>query len=156
MTKKLVKKQASLPAMPSFSEFDRIFDEFREDMEKSFFALSRTDFPKFPETTCDVIDEGKQLRVKMSVPGVTKKEVALSVTDTAIDIRAEHKEESEEKKKNFLRKERSNVSYKRILPLPDKIIPARVKSKLTDGILEIILPKAKPTKIQKKRTVRVQ
>lgn len=80
----------------------------------------------------------------------------MSVTDTAIDIRAEHKEESEEKKKNFLRKERSNVSYKRILPLPDKIIPARVKSKLTDGILEIILPKAKPTKIQKKRTVRVQ
>lgn len=76
MTKKLVKKQASLPAMPSFSEFDRIFDEFREDMEKSFFALSRTDFPKFPETTCDVIDEGKQLRVEMSVPCVTKKEVS--------------------------------------------------------------------------------
>ena len=87
----------------------------------------------------------------MNVPGVTKKEIILNVTDTAIEIHAEHKEESEERKKNFLRKERSNVSYDRILPLPGK-----VKSKLVDGILEITLPKIKTTKIQKKRSVKVQ
>ena len=68
-------------------------------------------------TSCDLIDEGKQFRVKMDVPGVKKNEIKLEVTDNSLEISAEHKEESEEKKKNYLRKERSHVSYYRTLPL---------------------------------------
>ena len=99
-----------------------IFDNFRRDLEKSFFSFPRIEFPSFPklqESTCDVIDEGKQFRVKVNVPGVTKKDIILNVSDNAVEIHAEHKEESEEKKKNYLRKERSEISYDRILPLPE-------------------------------------
>ena len=39
MAKKLVRKQTSFPMMPSFSEFDRVFDNFRRDVEKSFFQF---------------------------------------------------------------------------------------------------------------------
>ena len=159
MAKKPVKSSASVPQMLHFSEFDRVFDTFRRDLEKSLFSFPKIDFqsfPKFQESTCDVIDEGNQLRVKMNVPGVTKKDIVLNVSDNAIDIHAEHKEESEEKKKNYLRKERSEVSYDRILPLPEKILQGKVTSKLTDGVLEIILPKSKPTSVQKKRSIKVQ
>lgn len=159
MTKKPVKKLASLPQMLHFSEFDRVFDNFRRDLEKSFFSFPRIDFPSFPkfqESTCDVIDEGNQFRVKMNVPGVTKKDIVLNVSDNVMEIHAEHKEESEEKKKNYLRKERSEVSYDRVLPLPEKILQGKVTSKLIDGVLEITLPKSKPTSVQKKRLVKVQ
>ncbi len=158
MAKKPVKKPA-FPQMPSFSGFEGVFDNFRRDMEKSFFSFPRIEIPSFPnlqESSCDVIDEGKQLRVKINVPGVTKKDVHLNVTDNSLEISAEHKEESEEKRKNYLRKERSQVSYYRTLPLPDKISSGKTKAKLSDGVLEVTLPKSKPTSIQKKRSIKVQ
>ena len=158
MTKKPVKKTA-FPQMQSFSGFDRVFDNFRKDMEKSFLSFPRMEIPSFlklQESSCDVIDEGKQLRVKMNVPGVTKKDVNLNVTDNSLEVSAEHKEESEEKKKNFIRKERSQVSYYRTLPLPDKISSGKVRAKLSDGVLEVTLPKSKPTSVQKKRSIKVQ
>ncbi len=159
MAKKPIQKSTSFPQMLSFSELDRVFDNFRRDVEKSFLSFPRIDFPSFPklqETTCDVIDEGKQLRVKMNVPGVTKKDITLNVTENSLEVSAEHKKESEEKKKNYLRKERSQVSYYRTLPLPDKISSRKTKAKLTDGVLEITLPKSKPTSIQKKRSIKIQ
>ena len=158
MAKKPVKKPA-FPQMQSFSGFDEVFDNFRRDMEKSIFSFPRIEFPSFPnlqESSCDVIDEGKQLRVKMNIPGVTKKDVNLNVTDNSLEVSAEHKEESEEKKKNYLRKERSQVSYYRTLPLPDKISSGKVRAKLSDGVLEVTLPKSKPTSVQKKRSIKVQ
>ncbi|WP_420546091.1 Hsp20/alpha crystallin family protein [Nitrosopumilus sp.] len=159
MATKLAKKTTTPSSTSPFSEFDRVFENFRRDLEKSFTSFPRIELPslsKLQGTECDVIDEGKQLSVKVNLPGISKKEIHLNVTDSAMEIHAEHKEESEEKKKNYLRKERSQVAYSRILPLPEKIIPEKVKSKLTDGVLEVILPKVKPTPKSKKRSVTVQ
>ena len=151
----------------SWDNMDRAIQNFRKDMERaferpfsfhpSFPALpSFPEFPKMPETTCDVVDEGNQLRVKMNVPGVKKNEISLNVTDNSLEISAEHKESSEEKKKNYLRKERSEVSYYRTLPLPENVVSGKVKAKMTDGVLEVILPKTKQTPKPKKRSVTVQ
>ncbi|NND87069.1 MAG: Hsp20/alpha crystallin family protein [Nitrosopumilus sp.] len=130
-------------------DIDRSIDNLRKEMEKVFsnFPVS---IPKINQTTCDVIDEGKQFRVKMDVLGIKKNEIKLDVTENSLQISGQHKEESEEKKKNYLRKERSQVSYHRTLPLSEKVTTSQVKAKLTDGILEIILPKSKPTKVQQK------
>ena len=158
MAKKPVKKSKSLfSAMPSFSEFDRVFDNFRRDMEKSFLSFPRIDLPSLPklsESGCDVIDEGKQLRMKMNMPGLKKNEINLNVTDNSIEVTGEHKEE--EKKKNYLRKERHSMSYYQTIPLSEKVVPGKVKAKLTDGVLDVTLPKSKPTQVQKKKSVNVQ
>ena len=157
MVKKPVKNLASLPSKSSFSDFDRAFDNFRKDLEKSFSSFPRMDFPSFPklsETGCDIIDEGNQLRMKMNVPGLKKNEINLNVTDNSIEVTGEHKEE--EKKKNYLRKERHSMSYYQTIPLSEKVIPGKVKAKLTDGVLDVTLPKSKPTQVQKKKSVNVQ
>ena len=156
MVKKSAKKSKSLPTLSSFSEFDKVFDNFKRDLEKSFWSFPRLDFslPKMPETGCDIIDEGKQLRMKMNVPGLKKNEINVNVTDNAIEVTGEHKEE--EKKKNYLRKERRSLSYYQTIPLSEKVIPGKVKAKVTDGVLEVILPKNKPTPKSKKRSVKVQ
>jgi HSP20 family protein len=157
MAKKPAKKLASLPSKSSFSEFDKVFDNFRKDLEKSFSSFPRIDFSSFPkltETGCDVIDEGNQLRMKMNVPGLKKNEINLNVTDNSIEVTGEHKEE--EKKKNYLRKERHSMSYYQTIPLSEKVIPGKVKANLTDGVLDVTLPKSKPTVAQKKKSVKVQ
>jgi HSP20 family protein len=137
-------------------QLDRSIENLRKDMEKAFSSFPSISMPKMPEASCDVIDEGNQFRVKMNVPGVQKKDINLNVTDNSLEISAEHKEESEEKKKNYLRKERSDVSYYRTLPLPENVVSGKVKAKMTDGVLEVILPKTKPTPKPKKRSVTVQ
>ena len=157
MATKPVKKSTSVPKASAFSEFDRVFDNFRKDMEKAFSSFPKMDFPSFPkmsETGCDVIDEGNQLRMKMNVPGLKKNEINLNVTDNSIEVTGEHKEE--EKKKNYLRKERHSLSYYQTIPLSEKVVPGKVKAKLTDGVLDVILPKSKPTPAQRKKSVKVQ
>lgn len=155
-TKKPVKKSSAIPSLTSnWFDIDRSIENLRKEMEKAFSSFPSMPMPKM-HTSCDVIDEGKQFRVKMDVPGIKKNEIKLDVTENSIQISGEHKEESEDKKKNYLKKERSQVSYYRTLPLSENIITSKVKAKLSDGVLEITLPKAKPTKVQKKKSVSVQ
>jgi len=140
-------------------DIDKSIENLRKDMEKafsSFPSIHMPAIPKMPQTSCDVIDEGAQFRVKLDVPGVKKNEIKLQVTDNSIEVSAEHKESSEEKKKNYLRKERSQVSYYRALPLSENVVSGQVKAKLVDGVLDIILPKSKESKVSKKQSIQVQ
>jgi HSP20 family protein len=90
------------------------------------------------------------------MPGVKKDEIKLNITENSVEVSAEHKEEGEEKKKNFIRKERSQISYYRVLPLPERVDSSKATAKLTDGVLDITLPKTNPTSKQNKRSISVQ
>ena len=153
MAKKIAKPSSAVtPSRGSnWFDIDRSIESFRKEMEKAFSS-----FPpiSMPHTSCDIIDEGNQFRIKMDTPGIKKNELKLNVTDNSIEVTGEHKEE--EKKKNYLRKERHSVSYYQTIPFSEKIIPGQVKAKLTDGVLDITLPKTKPTPTQKKKSVNVQ
>ena len=156
--KKPVKKTEPVSLWKSsFRDMDKVFDNFRRDLERSFMSFPEISFPRFPkipETSCDIVDEGKQLRVTMDMPGIKKNEIDVNVTDNAIEVTGEHKEE--EKKKNYLRKERHHVSYYQTIPLSEKVVTGKVKAKLTDGVLDVVLPKSKPTKLSKKKPIKVQ
>ena len=156
-------KSKSTGIAPSWAtnwlDIDKSIENLRKDMEKafsSFPAIHMPSIPKMPQTSCDVIDEGNQFRVKLDVPGVKKNEIKLEVTDNSLEVSAEHKESSEEKKKNYLRKERSQISYYRSLPLAENVVSGQVKAKLLDGVLDITLPKAKQAKVSKKQSIQVQ
>ncbi|MFB5613132.1 MAG: Hsp20/alpha crystallin family protein [Nitrosarchaeum sp.] len=157
-TKNVPKKSTGITPLltSSWTDIERSIDNFRKDMEKTLSSFPAISMPKISNTSCDVIDEGSQFRVKMDVPGIKKNEIKLNVTENSIEVSAEHKEESEKKKTNYLRKERSHVSYYRSLPLSEKILSDKVSAKLTDGVLDIVLPKSKPTETQKKKSVSVQ
>ncbi|MGD2107616.1 MAG: Hsp20 family protein [Nitrosopumilaceae archaeon] len=113
ISKKPAKKSEPVALWKSrLTDMDRVFDNFRRDLEKSFAAFPEISFPRFQgilETSCDIVDEVNQLRVTMDMPGIKKNEIEVNVTDNAIEVTGEHKEE--EKKKNYLRKERHHISY---------------------------------------------
>ena len=155
-TKKLAKtSSAATPStVSSWFDINKSIDSLRQEMEKAFLTFPSISIPRMNHTSCDIIDEGTQFRVKMDTPGIQKNEIKLNVTENSIEVTGEHKEE--EKKKNFLRKERHSMSYYQTIPLSEKIIPDKVKAKLADGVLDIILPKSKPTPTPKKKAVNVQ
>jgi HSP20 family protein len=40
--------------------------------------------------------------------------------------------------------------------LSEKVVAGKVKAKLTDGVLDITVPKSKPTTISKKKSIQIQ
>lgn len=155
------KQELTTPSFWNFNwpDIDRVFESFRRDFERAFMSSPMTSQPTLPRiqnTHCDIIDEGDNLAIKVDLPGVKKNDIKLNVTDNSVEVSAEHREEEQEKRKNFLRKERSEVSYYRALPLPEKVVSSKAKAKLTDGILNITIPKIVPSPKPKKTSVSVQ
>lgn len=138
-----------------WSNLDRVFDNFRREFEKSLASFPAA-VPKMSSMTCDVADEGDRYVIKMDIPGVKKDEIKLNVSDNSLEVSAQHKEEGEEKKKNYIRKERSETSYYRTIPLPEKVVSNKTQAKLTDGILNVVIPKSVPTQKTKNAPIKVQ
>ena len=139
-------------------ELDRVFDNFRRDFERTFasFPVGLPALPSISSMSCDIVDEGDKFRINLDLPGVKKEEVKLNVTDNSIEISAEHKEQEEEKKKNYIRKERKELAYHRTLPLPEKVVSSKATAKLNNGILTIVIPKTTPTPKPKSSTIQIQ
>lgn len=140
------------------TDLDRVFDNMRRDFERSFSTMPFLAIPPMTVSSlsCDVVDEGDRYVINTDMPGISKDEVKLDVSDGTVEISAEHKEHEEEKKKNYVRKERKYLSYHRTLPLPEKVDSSKTKARLNNGILTIEIPKTNPTPKPKTTTVQVQ
>jgi HSP20 family protein len=159
MTDSKQKPTELVPIWPfNWTSLDRAFDNFRREFERSFGAIPaiQSVMPQPSSMTCDVADEGDKYVIKLDVPGVKKNEIKLNAFDDYLEISAQHKEEEEEKRKNYLRKERSEISYYRTIPVPEKIVSSKAQAKLADGVLSITVPKAVPTPKPKSSTIQVQ
>jgi len=161
MNKPKKAESSNRPMVPfwpqNWTELDRVFDNFKKDFERSMWFPAMT-FPSLSisSPSCDVVDEGDRYVITTEVPGISKEDVKLNVSDNTVEIAAEHKEEAEEKKMNYLRKERKSVAYRRILPLPGKVNSARAKAKLNNGILTVDIPKVNPTPKPKNTSIPIQ
>ena len=142
----------------NWSDLDRVFDNFRREFERKMSSFPALNLPSMPmaSMSCDVLDEGDRYVIHAEMPGVEKKDVKLNALDNSIEISAEHKEESEEKKKDYLRKERKAISYYRRLPLPEKVDSSKAAAKLNNGILTVDIPKVTPTPKSKSKDIPVQ
>lgn len=104
----------------------------------------------------DVMDKDKQIVVRANLPGIDKKNVSIKTTEDALEIKAEQSKEKKEEEGNYFRRERSYGSFYRAIALPKKVEPDKTKAKMTDGILEITLPKKEAEKEKKKKEVKIQ
>ena len=174
-------KKSSLPTLPGFQDpfFDRAFWRFPrgmrpwfggdpfEEMERAWgsyqeyldraFANLPDYMKKFTlDITCDLADKGDRFVLTADLPGMEKEEVKVNVTDHRIEISAEHKESKEERKKDYLREERSHVRYERTLSVPEDVVDSRVTAKMQNGVLTVELPKKTPTKVDNPVSVKVE
>lgn len=97
--------------------------------------------------------DGDTLVVRAEAPGLDpEKDVDVSVVDGALQIRAERKEEKEEKGKDGYRSEFRYGSFFRSLPLPQDVKEEDIKASYKDGVLEVRAPLPKSALAESKRT----
>ncbi|MEF8879730.1 MAG: Hsp20/alpha crystallin family protein [Candidatus Thermoplasmatota archaeon] len=141
-----------------WSEMDRLFDQFRSNLDDIFWDTS-TDLPttKYNRTPpMDIADLGDKYEMNVEMPGISKDNVDIQVTPNSIEISAEEKETEENKGKNWLRRERTNTSFYRSLQLPEELNTDDVGAEMEDGVIKISLPKKEPKPEEKPKKVDVK
>ena len=113
------------------------------------------DFPKgfwlkpfaFPAETelaikLDVKEDEKSYTVRADIPGVKKEDIHVDVDANAITVRAEVKQDKEEKKdEKVIYSERSYGMVSRSFSLPAEVDAQGAKAEYKDGVLNLVLPK---------------
>ncbi len=139
-----------------------LFDEMQADLARLMDFRSFSGFPlgralrRFPQMTSasmpriDVFEREGAVVVKAELPGVKKEDIDLEVVDGDLVLRAERQEEREVTDEHWYRMERTSGSLYRRLPLPEGVQTGQIKANLSDGVLEITLPKPRETTQPKK------
>ena len=157
-------QQGEITGMRPFdlwSEMDRMFDNFKTSFDDLFWpwgqrVQSITALMQRRTPPMDVADMGDRYEMRLEMPGIPKDDINIEVTQNTIEISAKHEESKEDKDKNWLRRERSSMSYYRALELPEELKTDHVDAELRDGILTVKLPKVEPKPEHKPKKVHIK
>lgn len=103
------------------------------------------------KTAVDVYETKDAVIVNAQLPGFTKDDVKVTIEGSSLTIKAETKENHEEKEgRKYYRKEIKEQSVVRSITLPTPVSSDKAKAEFKNGILKLTLPKteeAKPKEI---------
>ena len=119
----------------SFERFSDMFDDFFQNSWLPRKSLIAETFK------LDVQETDKEYLVEAEMPGIKKEDICISLTEGTLTIAAKKEESIKEEKKNYIHQERSVSSVQRSIYLADAQAEG-IKAKLTDGVLNISIPKA--------------
>jgi len=98
--------------------------------------------------TVDIRETDEAILVQAELPGIEKKDVRLEVKDRTLTISGERKYEKDVKEENVHRIERSYGRFVRSFSLPNNVDTTRVDATMTNGVLEVKLPKVEGAKVR--------
>lgn len=127
-----------------FREPDDFFDEEDWDMVPSLFPKE-----SFQGPAVDVYEEGDDVIAEAELPNVDPQNVDISIEDDILDLTGTYEQESEEKDKQYYKREIRRGKFSRQFGLPQSVKAEEAKASYDDGVLEIRMPKEEPEKSDK-------
>ena len=116
-------------------------DKLFGDMLESSTEQGAMGLPTF-RLPIDISETEDGYVIKAPIPGFTPDEVEVSVSGNVLSIRASHKEEKTEKKRNFLRREVAFGNFERQIALPNDVRGENIKAAFNNGLLTVEMPRA--------------
>jgi HSP20 family protein len=119
-----------------------IFNDFERSFWPEFFG---EDFlaGRLGSFRADITDKGKEYLIEAELPGFAKEDINVEVSRGVLTISADKEETREEKKDNYLRKERRCGRFARSFDL-DNVNSDDIKAEYKEGVLRLTLPKIEP------------
>ena len=128
-------------------EFERVFDGFFNR------AALRSELANTFTPAVDIEETPEEFVLRADLPGMSQKDVKVSLMGDILSIRGERKQETVKKDGNMHRVERISGSFERSFSLGAPVSGDKVKAQYRDGVLEIHVPKAEEARV---REVEVQ
>jgi HSP20 family protein len=119
----------------------REIDEMQDRMSRLF---NRTLSGQALQTglATDIYEEDGKLVIETALPSFKEEDVEVNITQDRLEIKAEHKESHEDKKRNYLRRESSVSSYYRQFALPKDVDVDSAQASFENGVLKVGFKKA--------------
>jgi HSP20 family protein len=89
--------------------------------------------------------------ITAELPGLDEKNIEVKLANGVLSIKGEKREEKEEKRKDYYRRERSFGSFERSFQVPEGIDTDKIAASFKNGILSVTLPKSAEAQKQAKR-----
>jgi HSP20 family protein len=133
-------------------DFDAAFDQFGESFDGFFTpflpiapltSMLMTEMPfKYPAV--HLVDNRDHYTVTTELPGFTKESVHIQIHKHKLQIKAQKKTETEEKRKNHMCKERTYSAFERTVTFPEQVVPSKCDCEMKNDVLELTIPKRDP------------
>jgi HSP20 family protein len=118
-------------------QVSRIGKEFQAAMDR--FQHEGEQLDSF-RLRADVLETGSDIQVFIDLPGLTRDQVQLSVANGVLTVKGERKIDTPEQTA-FSKRERYFGQFYRSFPLPENASPKEISARLTNGVLEVRIPK---------------
>jgi len=125
--------------------FSQEFDHMVRDLgvrERWPFLAARGEAPWVPDL--EVLELDGTLKVRLDLPGMTRDQVKVNISDAALTIEGERRQREEKTENGYVRSERSYGRFFRSVPLPEGARTETAKATFADGVLEIAMALAAP------------
>ena len=144
------RRSNSLPAKTMTKQeflipFDRIFDDMFGNMFPSIAdGFGEDFFTKGSYPKVNVINYHECIEIDAAIPGMTKKDVDVELTDGVLTIQGASTNQCQLEDSQFLKREIKRSSFRRSFTLGDNLDPANISAKFDNGILTLKIPKLVP------------
>jgi HSP20 family protein len=136
------------------TEMDRLFDRFTSGFGfVPFPALRSETVFNIPSPAVDITEDDKSFKLTAELPGMTEKDVQVSLSGNTLFVKGEKRQEKEQKEKGYYLSERSYGEFQRTFILPEGVDPEKIEAAVANGVLTVTVPKnaqAAPKKIEVK------
>ena len=165
----LARRGGFLPSIFNMDPFDMfrmspfaLMRRFSEEMDQYFEQLGsgRSESSMAPASRglfsppVEVSERDGQLVICADLPGLTKDDVHVEVTDDALLITGERRSEHEERQGGTFRSERSYGTFRRQIPLPEGVDADQATATFKDGVLQVTMPA--PQRQERSRRIEIQ
>lgn len=144
-------------------EMDRLFDDFGFGRALGPRVSSRAALSPWQSLSSEwqtftpdveVFHRDNELVIRADLPGLSRDDIKVDVTEDRVTIQGERKRGHEEKREGFYRSERAYGSFSRIVSIPEGTITDQAKATFKDGVLEITMP-APPEQVRRGRRLEI-
>lgn len=147
-----VQKAAESAPQRFDQQIERLFDDFFQRRWPRPFGLEWPSFGTRLETQMpriDVIDKEDHVLVRAELPGMSKDDIEVSVSDSTLTVKGSVHKEEEKEEGEYHRREIMSQVVSRTITLPCEVDGEGAKAKLTEGMLEVTIPKVPRSKRMK-------
>lgn len=103
----------------------------------------------------NIREDDKNYILDFAIPGFEKKDLKIDLNEDVLTISSEIKNESEESKDCYSRKEFSYKAFSRSFYIPENVNMEKIEANYKDGILTVALPKQEEEKNKITRKIEI-
>jgi HSP20 family protein len=142
------------PFLTLHREMNRLFDDVLRGGSVSSGRQDGSQGGMLLAPHMDVSETDKELRIQAELPGVSEKDIDVSLNEDVLTIRAEKKQERKEEREGMHFSERAFGTFQRSLRLAFQVNPDQVQARFENGVLSVTLPKAQSQ--ERSRRIQIQ